>query len=286
MTDHVACARLAGGHPRRLVVAAELFLQERRVPTALTVARAAQFPDVDIEEIIDVVKKSYTPTQVSTLESDKLLNELFRKGALLFTPLPEQSAGWIALPLAIIARAVSKVSGQPCESFKRMLQHSEVSPEKQLEVIGVYSDLSRAAMGLGVVPPMMEVFQQEEEEVREWHDLLFAFDPSKPVCVESVLSPPIQKDAPWEVLIDDIKLCDSVYYPNAVNHAAFECMYPAKFSDGTKMLVLRQDKINAAVDPAAITGLNTAAAALTAAVAGRDGLFLFIVTAMEAGNPT
>jgi hypothetical protein len=284
MTDHVACARLAGGHPRRLVVAAELFLQERRVPTALTVARAAQFPDVDIEEIIDVVKKSYTPTQVSTLESDKLLNELFRKGALLFTPLPEQSAGWIALPLAIIARAVSKVSGQPCESFKRMLQHSEVSPEKQLEVIGVYSDLSRAAMGLGVVPPMMEVFQQEEEEVREWHDLLFAFDPSKPVCVESVLSPPIQKDAPWEVLIDDIKLCDSVYYPNAVNHAAFECMYPAKFSDGTKMLVLRQDKINAAVDPAAITGLNTAAAALTAA--GWDGLFLFIVTAMEAGNPT
>lgn len=288
MSDHVTCARLAGGHPRSLVVAAELYQGDLRVPTALSVARAAQFPDVGIEVIIDVVKKSYTPTQVSTLESDKLLNQLFQKGALLFTPLSEQAAegessGWIALPLAIIARAVSQAPGQPCESFKRMLQHSEVSPEKQLEVIGVYSDLSRAAMGLGVVPPMMEVFQQQQKEAREWHNLLFAFDAAKPVCADSVLRAPIQKDAPWEVLIDDIKLCDSVYYPDAVGHPAFECMYPAKFSDGTKVLVLRQDKINAAV-PAAITGLNTAAAVLT--TAGWDGLFLFIVTAMEAGNPT
>jgi hypothetical protein len=288
--DHMACARLAGGHPRSLVVAAELYEEDRRVPTALAVAREAQLPDVGIEVIIDVIKKSYTPTQVSTLESDKLLNQLFQKGALLFTPLSEEAAegessGWIALPLVIIARAVSRgrASGQPCESFKRMLRHSEVSPEKQLEVIGVYSDLARAAMGLGVVPPMMDVFQQQQEEAREWHNLLFAFDPAKPVCFDSVLHAPRGADVPWTVLIDDIKLCDSVYYPDAVGHPAFECMYPAKFSDGTKVLVLRQDKINAAV-PAAITGLNTAAAVLTAA--GWDGLFLFIVTAMEAGNPT
>lgn len=74
---------------------------------------------------------------------------------------------------------------------------------------------------MGVVPPKVEVNVLPQQEARDWHKLLFALDPAKNVLTNSVLRAP--KDPPWEVLID-ITLCDSVYYPDAVGHPAFECM--------------------------------------------------------------
>lgn len=281
MPEHDACVRIAGGHPRSLVVAMELYQSDKRVPTAIAVANAAQFPTVSLEDLRAVITQSYRPLRLGDIESDDvLLGRLFKKGALLFSPLPgeaETHVGWVSIPTAIIAKAVAGAKEEPYKSFERMLQHPASSPSKQLEVISVYSDKSRAGLGLCVVPPMMEVMKPDG---RDWTTLKFDFDPSKPVIVEPIIHAP-NGGAPWRLLLD-VAACDSFYYPSATSHPAFESMYPAKFSDGTKALVLRQEKINADV-PSAIKGLNKAAQLLKT---NWTGSFLFIVTAMEAGAPS
>ena len=279
-TEHHACIRIAGGHPRSLVVAMELYQRDKRVPTAIAVANDAQFPDVAIKDLGAVIKRSYRPLPLGDIQSDDLLNRLFKKGALLFSPLPgtHYGSGWVSIPTAIIAKAVAEAKEQPYKSFECMLQHSASSPEKQLEVISVYSDISRAAMGMGVVPPLMMVLKPGE---RDWTTLNFAFDPSKNIVKQSVIR--AIQNRPWELLCS-VAACDSFYYPSATNHPAFESMYPAKFPDGTPVLVLRQEKINADV-PSAIKGLNKAANLLQ--TNGKwVGLFLFVVTAMGASSPS
>ena len=276
---HLACIRIAGGHPRSLIVAMELLRKDDRVPTPIAVANAAQLPDLADKDLYYIIERSYELISLAQIEGDALLKHFFKIGTLLFSPVEDfelvdssVNKGWISVPTVIIARTVSEATKEPYVSFERMLKHSASNSEKQLEVISVHSDISRAAMHMGVVPPKLVVINPGPYD---WSTLKFDFDPTSPIDTRTVI------DTHWNIQFDP-RCCNSFYYPSTLNHTAFESMFPAKFPNGTRVLVLRQDKINADV-PKAIYGLNDAAKALQAKW---TGLFLFIVTAMEANKPT
>jgi hypothetical protein len=289
--QHEACIRLAGGHPRSLVVALQAYQAEKRVPTAIAVVKTAKLPALSFDDLGPIIKASYSPLDLETIQNDERLAPLWNKGALMFSPLAwgdgENESGWISLPLPLIAKAItnSKATGQPYDSFKMMLQHSEASPEKQLEVVSLHSDLSRAALGMGVVPPEMTVLVPNDYPERDWTTLQFDFKSTSAIVTDPVIQAARQADNKYKwVLKTDPRECKGAWYPKITTHPGFESMYPARFPDGTRVLVLRQEKINADA-PTAIKGLNMAAELL------KDegqwpGLFLFIVTAMEANNPS
>jgi hypothetical protein len=289
--QHEACIRLAGGHPRSLVVALQAYEAEKRVPTAIAVVKTANLPSLSLDDLGPIIKASYSPLGLDTIKNDNRLASLWKKGALMFSPLnwgdEDDDTGWISLPLPLIAKAITskKATEQPYLSFQRMLQHSEASPEKQLEVISLNSDISRAALGMGVVPPMMEVLVPTNDSKRDWTKLQFDFQPTSAIVNRPVIQAVQQagKKYKWELKMNP-RECKSAWYPEIATHPGFESMFPAKFPDGERVLVLRQEKINADV-PAAIKGLNKAAKLLK----GEGqwlGLFLFVVTAMGANRPT
>lgn len=280
--------KLCGGHPRSIIYAAQKLKTTGVLLTAAQLGSEAQITPIGTEDLGKMIAMSYSPIKASDVMGDEMLQKYLKSGILLFSPTEGQTdtleycTGYISIPPPLIAHACSGSDIEPYKSFRRMLQHEKSTPTKQLEIISIYSDIARNALGLKVIPKNMKVHfpVQCTWPSSEDFNVDFAFDVTVPPVQRNVIE---SQKKEWSLAMsieDMLKPC--VKIPENPSHAAMESMYPVKLADGSLGMAVHQQKINADFTKA-ITGLNKFAELLRGQ--GFEGFILFIVIVMDARKP-